>query len=182
MNEVRSNIDVKHKVWHDMTVTLGEKVDASESQLPRRCGHQTARSNIPGDTPESYYRRTNSIPFLDELITHLKSRFTVIQQKAVMGMTIATSVLMDETIPTSSLGDLLQQYSDDLDYLVLRNRALAVEMQVELFLKPLLDTPTDALLYASQSMFPNVHSLLRLICTLPVTSVNVNVALAFYGG
>ena len=135
MNEVRSNIDVKHKVWHDMTVTLGEKVDASESQLPRRCGHQTARSNIPGDTPESYYRRTNSIPFLDELITHLKSRFTVIQQKAVMRMTIATSVLMDETIPTSSLGDLLQQYSDDLDYLVLRNRALAVEMQVELFFK-----------------------------------------------
>ena len=67
LNEVRSNIDVKHKVWHDMTVTLGEKVDASEPQLPRRCGHQIARSNTPGDAPGSYYRRTISIPFLDEL-------------------------------------------------------------------------------------------------------------------
>ena len=73
LNEVRSNIDVKHKVWHDMAVALGEKVDASE-QLPTR-GHQTARSNIPGDTPEIYYRRTISIPFLDELLTHLTLAF-----------------------------------------------------------------------------------------------------------
>ena len=73
LNEVRSNIDVKHKVWHDMAVALGENFDASE-QLPRR-GHQTARSNIPRDTPEIYYRRTISIPFLDELLTHLTLAF-----------------------------------------------------------------------------------------------------------
>ena len=109
MNEVCSNIDVKLKVWHDMAITLREKVDAPEPQLPRRCGHQTARNNTPGDTPESYYRRTISIPFLDELIAHLKSHFSDIQQKAIMGMTIVPSVLKDETTPTSSLSDLLQQ-------------------------------------------------------------------------
>ena len=26
LNEVRSDIDVKHKVWHDMAVTLGKKL------------------------------------------------------------------------------------------------------------------------------------------------------------
>lgn len=171
LNEVRSNIDVKHKVWYDMAVALGEKVDASEPQLPRRCGRQTARSNTPGDTPESYYRRTISIPFLDELLTHLNSRFSNIQQKAIMGMTIVPSVLVDETIPTSSLSDLLQQYSDDLP------NPSSLETEIHLwkckwssFSKSLPDTPADALVFASQSMFPNIHRLLRLACTLPVTS------------
>jgi SepF-like predicted cell division protein (DUF552 family) len=167
LNEVRSNIDVKHKVWHDMA---GEKVDASEPQLPRR-GHQTARNNTPGDTPESYYRRTISIPFLDELIAHLNSRFSNIQQKAIMGMTTVPSVLMDETTPTSSLSDLLQQYSDDLP----NPSSLETELHMwkckwSSFSKPLPDAPADALVFASQTIFPNIHCLFRLVCTLPVTS------------
>ena len=32
------------------------------------------------------------------------------------------------------------------------------------------DTASKALLHASVSMFPNIHCLLRIICTLPVTS------------
>ena len=32
------------------------------------------------------------------------------------------------------------------------------------------DTPSKSLEHADESMFPNIHILLRLICTLPVTS------------
>ena len=32
------------------------------------------------------------------------------------------------------------------------------------------NTPSKALLHASASMFPNIHCLLRIICTLPVTN------------
>ena len=32
------------------------------------------------------------------------------------------------------------------------------------------DSPRDALVYATEAMFPNINILLRLICTLPVTS------------
>ena len=31
-------------------------------------------------------------------------------------------------------------------------------------------SPAEALPYANESMFPNIHCLLRIICTLPVTS------------
>lgn len=168
LTEVRTNIDVKHKVWHDMAVALGEEVAASEPQLPRCCGRQTARNNTPGDTPEIYYKRTISIPFLDELINHLKSRFSDVQQKAIMGMTIVPSVLMDEITPTSSSADLVQQYSEDLP----NPSSLETELHLwkckwSCFSKPLPDTPADALVHASQR---NIHHLLRLICTLPVTS------------
>ena len=95
LSEVRSTIDVKHTEWFDIAIALGQKVNAPPPQLPRRCNRQTARSNTPGETPEIYYKRTISIPFLDELISHLNSRFSDIQQKAIMGMRIVPSVLMD---------------------------------------------------------------------------------------
>ena len=34
----------------------------------------------------------------------------------------------------------------------------------------LTDTPADSLVFASETIFPNIHCLFRLICTLPVTS------------
>ena len=39
LQDVRKNIDTKHK-WHDAAVNLGQKVNAPEPQLPRRCGVQ----------------------------------------------------------------------------------------------------------------------------------------------
>ena len=41
---------------------------------------------------------------------------------------------------------------------------------MELVESGLPDTPSKSLEYANESMFPNIHILLRLICTLPVTS------------
>lgn len=135
-------------IWH---LLLGKRL----AQLPRCCRRQTARSNTPGDTPEIYYRRTISIPFLDQLVSHLETRFSNIQQNAIMGMTIVPSVLMDESTTTSGLKDLLEQYSDDLP------DASSLEMELHLwkckwtsFSKELPDTPADALVFASQNFFP----------------------------
>ena len=65
-----------------------------------------------------------------------------------MGMTIVPSVLMDETIPTSSPGDLLQQYSDDLPSPSLETELQLWKCKWSSFSKPLPDTPADALLTA----------------------------------
>ena len=32
------------------------------------------------------------------------------------------------------------------------------------------NTPSKALVYATESMFPNIHHVLRVMCTVPVTS------------
>ena len=68
INEVRKDIDTHHKEWFDVAVALGRKVKASEPELPRRCGSQTARSNVPGDTPEVYYKQSISILFVDSYL------------------------------------------------------------------------------------------------------------------
>ena len=72
LQDVRKTINAKHKIWHDAAVNLGQKVNASEPQLPRQRAIQQ-RSNTPGNTPEEYYRHIISIPFLDTLLSHLQS-------------------------------------------------------------------------------------------------------------
>ena len=171
LKEVRENIDTKHKEWFDIAVALGDKVNASVPDLPRRCNRQTSRSNTPGDTPEVYYRRVVSSPFLDELIAHLQSRFSDIQQKAVMGLRIVPSVIMDDSLPNVTLNQLKDYYEEDLP------NPSSLETELHLWKckwrsssQPLPDTPADALMLASDSLFPNIHCLLRLVCTIPVTS------------
>ena len=41
--ELRQNIDVKHIEWFDVAVGLGQTVNVSEPQLPRRCNIQRGR-------------------------------------------------------------------------------------------------------------------------------------------
>ena len=119
LTELRGQIDATHKKWFDKAVGLGQLVSASEPELPRRCRIQTARSNVPGDTPEVYYRRTISVPFLDELVSHLKTRFSNLQEKAIMGMTLVPSVMVNATLSASTVAALMEQYGEDLQTLQL---------------------------------------------------------------
>ena len=46
-----------------------------EPSLPRLCGRQCHRSNVPAQSPSEYYRRTITIPVLDHLLSQLETRF-----------------------------------------------------------------------------------------------------------
>ena len=172
LSEVRSTIDVKHKEWFDAAVALGQTVDAPPPQLPRCCSRQTAQNNTPGETPDIYYKRTISIPFLDELISHLNSRFSEIQKKAIMGMRIVSSVFMDDSqLPASNIQEVLEYYHEDLP----SPSCLDTELHLwrskwRSFSQPLPDTPAATLGFGNENIFPNIHCLLRLVCTIPVTS------------
>ena len=103
----RDDIDHKHKEWFAMTSALSLKINGSVPQLPRRCSRQTAQSNVPGENPEIYFKRSITIPFFDTMISHLQSCFSDIQQQAVCGMTIVPSVLQDDTLPKAHLEKLI---------------------------------------------------------------------------
>ena len=64
LSEVRSNIDTYHKMLYDSVVSLGGKINVLPPSLPRRCTHHRNRENVPSNTPEEYFRRAITIPFL----------------------------------------------------------------------------------------------------------------------
>ena len=70
----REKIDEVFGELYSEAERLANKHDI-EMKMPRTCGRQTQRSNVPADSLESYYRRSVAIPFLDHLISSMEERF-----------------------------------------------------------------------------------------------------------
>ena len=107
------------------------------------------------------------------MISHLKNRFSDVQRKAIMALSIVPSVFMTDQEADSSLEEeLIEHYHDDVpspstlqhELHMWKCKWRSVEKK-----KGLPDTPSKSLEHADDSMSPNIHILL-LTCTLPVTS------------
>ena len=176
LNNVRSNIDEHHNSWFQKVQQMCSEVDV-EPSLPRRCGRQIHRSNMPADTPSSFYCRSVSIPLLDHLLSEIESRFTTHQQTALLGLSLVPSVMVNISLEECSteILALAKKYQEDLpshDSIEGELPCWWMKWQQELNehgQASLPTTPTQALRHAS-SMFPNIQVLLRILCTLPVTS------------
>ena len=94
VRELREEVDKWHKVWFEMAVDVAEAVNTEEPSIPRRCGRQTQRSNVPADVPEVYYRRTLTVPFLDHLISELSDRFSANAKVGTLGFCLVPAVLV----------------------------------------------------------------------------------------
>ena len=115
LSEVCNNIDTYHKKLYDSVVSLGGKINALPPSLPWRCTHQMNRENVPSNTPEEYSRRAITITFFDDMISHLNNRFSDVQRKAIMALSIVPSVFMTDQEADSSLEEeLIEHYHDDL--------------------------------------------------------------------
>ena len=60
--------------------------------------------------------------------------------------------------------DTLEVYKDDMP------SPSYLQQELDLWWCKLPNTPSKALVYATESMFPNIHHVLRVMCTVPVTS------------
>ena len=91
--DVRENISQHHSQLYQAAVQLSENINSSPPSIPRRCGKQTQRANVSAETPEEYYRRALTIPFIDHLLSHIEMRFSDLQHKATMALKIIPSVI-----------------------------------------------------------------------------------------
>ena len=139
---------------------------------PRRCGRQTLRNNAPADTSDEYYKRNVTIPFLDHMVQQMNDRFSSTQQCAVKALVLVPDVIR-ETNPDAKMmaKELSESYKDDIP----EPRTLDFELRMWLkkwhtWKEAIPTSPKDTLQFADRDFSPNIHTLLRLIRTLPVTS------------
>ena len=76
--DIRGKVDHFHKTWFQSAVDMTKEVGVEKPSISRRCARQTARDNVEATTPEEYYRRTLTVPFLDHLIAQLQQRFATV--------------------------------------------------------------------------------------------------------
>ena len=107
------------------------------------------------------------------MISHLNNRFSDVQHKAIVALSIVPSVLMtDQEADSPVEEELIEHYHVDLPSPSTLQQELHMwKCKWKLVEKSRLpDTPSRSLEHANESMLPNIHILLRLICTLPLTS------------
>ena len=63
LTDVRQNINQHHRQWFKSAVHISEKINGSPPSMPRCCGRQTQRQNVPAETPEDYYRRSLTVQY-----------------------------------------------------------------------------------------------------------------------
>ena len=101
LHQVRASVDSYHSKWFD-TISKMCHVVGTIPSVPRTCGRQHHRANIPASNPSEYYRRTISIPMLDHLLAELNDRFTEHQKKALQSLYLVPLVMVTEDLSNVS--------------------------------------------------------------------------------
>ncbi len=153
-----------HDVFKKAEELLQEIGSSHETiPVPRVCGRQTQRANVPFQTAEEYYRRAVYVPFLDQVVTELQSRFG------------------DDTIPVGfNIRHLLSGADGDIAALVEAAKVYEVDIEALSLVKAeaerwfssaaKFDSIGDALAHAQTRMYPNLAKLLQVLITLPVSN------------
>jgi len=143
--------------------------------IPRICGRQTQRQNVPAESPLIYYRRAVFVPLLDHLIEELGSRFSVMAQRAVQVLCLLPHNL--STMTPAKAQSLMEVYENDLPSPQTFHQELKMWTSKWQLAKAsggvVPGSLTTTLDVVNPIAFPNIYRLLVICLTLPVTSATV---------
>ncbi|GMH44532.1 hypothetical protein BSKO_12484 [Bryopsis sp. KO-2023] len=171
--DVRSNAEDQFKTLFNTRV---ERHGHGSFDIPRRCGRQNMRSNLPGTNPEEYWRRSVFIPYVDHMVAELQSRFTILNGKAIQGFNLLPKNC--EAIASVVLSaDLISGFKDDLP----TPRHLEVEIDrwqrkwrvVKEEGGVLPSKVPDTLAQCNRMAYPSIHTILQILLIIPVTTASV---------
>ena len=179
IKDVRTHVNEYHGQWFATAKELIEKV-GGKVERPRVCATQRNRQNYAVASPEEYYRCAVTIPMLDHMLVEINNRFSFRQMQAVKGFGIIPSIicrskLIERKKRLSDIVDFVSTFQSDLLDIV------TVEAQLDLWRKywekadreKLPKCISTTLRQIDSKVFPAIHSMLRVLGTLPMTSCTV---------
>ena len=178
LRRFRENVESEFKETYATAVSLSGKVGGTVT-IPRITQRQVHRSNVPGENPECYYRKNIQIPFLDHLTTQMATRF---QDRTCSDIFTLVPGVIDKMsdIALSDCSEKLMFWRDDLptpsslkaELKEWRHKWKSEENGPKNLIHCLHQTDPD--------MYPNIRTLLRIACTLPVGSAGAERSFSCY--
>ena len=176
LKDARKNIDGFHSRVYKKALDVAAKVKVEES-LPRTTGRQQHRSNVPAVSAVQYYQRLLTIPMLDYLINDIEERFSDnVSDCVCQFMLLLPPALADrkEVLQSTDINALVVLYDDDLPTPTAIDAELhcwSIKWKGKVQEAQEQDTPAKVLATLDKDFFPNIEQLLKIACTLSVTSV-----------
>ncbi|XP_065662603.1 52 kDa repressor of the inhibitor of the protein kinase-like [Hydra vulgaris] len=169
LKSLRSSIDISHTEWYKEAVSIAATTNTMPSNPT--CGQQTQRDNHEVDDISEYFRITCSIPFLDHILIQLDSLFSTENLVLLDSFSIIPSNLISDKDRKKNVKEFVCTYQNDLP----EPRYFYAELDMlEVYWKNHSDsapkTISDSLQKCDDHMFPNISTILRILCTLPVTT------------
>ena len=153
-------------------IAAAAKVDPS---LSRVCNRQRNRGNVPAETPEEYYRSSLGTPYLEELVAQLQARFSSLGKMCAQGLHLIPSIICQDRERELRLQEKIQRFVRT--YLLDLASPLGVNVELALWERKwrrlLTKHPSiaqDTLKSCIEQDYPNVYALLKVLCTIGVTS------------
>lgn len=166
---IRENLQQGFTKIYEQAERMGAAVNVQPSK-PRTCIHQRNRPNAQAETVEEWYRVNVAVPFIDHITVELDSQFSAIAQTSTRLLGLVPSVLCSQN--ELDVSEAVQLYHDDLpspelfDEEFSRWRDIHTHKAVDQRPK----TCASALKECDSNLYPNISVLLRIACTLPVSS------------
>ena len=163
------------------TAQLGQQLHGDQFELstPRIVGRQAHRSNPATSSPEEYFRITLFNEFLSHVISQFQDRFVDNPAHSIaLGLLCllpseCIRLESGRTLPTE-LAQAADLYTEDLPHSVMLsteyNMWVTKWKQQHAASADVPNKLVDALHSCSAIQFPNLHVLLRVALTLPITS------------
>lgn len=157
---------------------FGEATKLSESigeeiKMPRFTQRQQNRENFDCDSPEDYFRLSIFIPFIDHFIVQLEDRLLNHKKllSKIQNFLPCKIASLEEKEIDDSVDVFLEQwgeYFSDILPIVIKKEALLWQ-QKWIGRKERPFTFIDSLNFCEESAFPNIHTILQICATLPVS-------------
>ena len=141
-------------------------------EVPRCCGRQAQRSNIPAETPKEYFRLAIYIPYLDSLIQQFNMRFGDLTKQAVRGLCLISSYAVKYTVNSD---ELLRCYRADMPSPDTFHQELSLWITMWKNTKSDIPDTLSGIIANNKvcnMMFPNIVKIIHLLLT-SVTSAGV---------
>lgn len=159
-----------HSVIYSQALRMAEKV-GTQPVKPRVTGRQPHRSNVITETICEHYTKNVAIPFLDHINQDLESQFSGLAKKAASLLGLVPTIICGDPAMVDIDG-AVELYNGDLPSPEIlpqelkRWKARYDQMQEED--RP--SSPVAAMKDCNEMYFPNIYTLLKIACTIPVTS------------
>lgn len=168
VKDMRTKINENFKEIFNKSEQLFISVNDEEKiKIPRLVSRSKIRINVDTKIPEDYFRIAIAIPFYDDFISQLKERFS--KHKKILSSLYLLIPKMCLKSPT--LESDFSLYSDFINVdtlpseLKLWKRKWIAFKDVD---RP--HTAVESLNYCNPELFPNIHFLLKVLATLPVST------------